>query len=872
MSRIRMSKICTTIFMATTALSAAHAQPAAETPAEAGNDIIVTGTRATGTMAAESATPIQLLSEDALSHVGQPNLNQALTQLVPSFQAQTQGTDMASFSLSARLRGLSPNHTLVMVNGKRRHGNSILQVINGAFGGSAAPSIDLIAPDIVKRIEILQDGAAAQYGTDAIAGAINIILKNDTSGGAVRGSVGQYYDGEGITYSASSNFGLPVGDNGFIDIALFERRNDYTMVGDGQFTAVNLNGSTNSTVSAAFKPIYDALNARNGTANINGGQPKSRLDLINYNAGYDFGNGLEVYSFGDLSYRHGDALQGYRPPNRICASSTNPATCFAPTVANGMVPHIEVEQEEFSITGGIKGSFGGWDIDAASTYAEDVARVLTTGSANASLFTATGFTPRDFYDGKFTFTQYTGTIDVRKSLDIGFADPLNLAFGGEYRKETYAIGAGDVGSLYIEGGQSFPGYSQTDALRLKRNTKAVYADVIIKPVPDWSIDIAGRYEHYSDFGNTTIGKINTRYDFSPAFALRGTVSTGFRAPSLQESGYSSTNVGPTSATLQLAPSSAAAASAGFGALKPEKSTNFSAGVVLRPIPRLVVTLDGYYIKIKDRIVSSGSITGQNASPFPTPGVRVLTPLINGLTPYQLVTNAIAASGKVLDPTVSQSGSLGIQTFTNGIDTETWGLEFAARYPVNLSFGKLDLSVTANYNSTKVTQSRLGTLFNEQARAIIEQASPDFKAVASALFTTGPFTANLRATYYAETVALVQPNAFASTVAGGSLLRPIGDPVNGFFEGIVKPATIFDLELSYDATQWFNIAVGANNLFNKKPEIPALVPGYDAANPNAGWLAGRSPYINNGGAINGPYGHGPYGTNVGYYDARVTSKF
>ena len=232
----RFSKLSLALLLTSTCLTAhAQAQETSIAPADdaapppGGGDIIVTGTRASGMQAAESATPIQLLSQDALSRVGQPNLNQALTQLVPSFQAQTQGTDMSSFSLSARLRGLSPNHTLVMVNGKRRHGNSILQVINGAFGGSAAPSIDLIPPDIVQRIEVLQDGAAAQYGTDAIAGVINIILKSDDAGVSAKASVGEYYDGEGRTYSASGNFGLPIGDSGFLDIALFHRRNDFAI-------------------------------------------------------------------------------------------------------------------------------------------------------------------------------------------------------------------------------------------------------------------------------------------------------------------------------------------------------------------------------------------------------------------------------------------------------------------------------------------------------------------------------------------------------------------------------------------------------------------------------------------------------------------
>jgi iron complex outermembrane receptor protein len=904
------------LLFATVALpSMAYAQtdevaPQAEAPAEGSGEIIVTGTRATGMQAADSAAPIQLIGAEALGKVGQPNLNQALTQLVPSFQAQNQGTDMASFSLSARLRGISPNHTLVMVNGKRRHGNSILQVINGAFGGSASPSIDLIPPDIVQRIEILQDGAAAQYGSDAIAGVINIILKSDTSGGKVTGSAGQYYDGEGTTYSASTNFGLPIGDSGYLDISLFHRRNEVTTLGEGQITIKNYNGTTNSTVPAGFKSIYDNLVATNGTSHINGGQPKSMLNIGFYNFGYDFGD-VELYSFGDVSYRHGDALQGYRIPSRVCTSGssykdpitnvalpTDPAYCLGTTTAFGLIPHIEVKQQEFQVTNGVKGDLGGFNWDLAVSYSEDLAKVFTTKSINASMWSnsffnaysnarragatqaaaaiagqAGAFSPTDFYDGQFLFTQFTTTLDLRKEIEVGLSDPLTLAIGGEYRKETYQIGAGDAGSTYIEGGQSFPGYAKSDAGSIGRNAKAVYADVIVKPVPDWSVDLAGRYEKYSDFGDTFIGKLTTRYDITDTIAIRGTVSTGFRAPSLQESGYSATNVGPTSATIQLAPSSPGALSAGFGALKPEKSTNFSAGLVLRPIPRMIVTFDGYYIKIKDRIVSSGSITGQNSQPFPTPGTRVLTPLINGLTPYQLVTNAIAASGKALDPTVLQSGSLAIQTFTNGIDTETWGLEFSARYPISLDFGKLDLTFNANYNKTKVTQNRLGTLFNLSAQQIIEKASPTFKSVAGASFKSGGFDATLRATYYAKTISYIQPNAFAATaVPGNTFPRPIGDPVNGYFEGVVDPAVIFDLELGYDLTKWLNLSVGANNLLNKKPEVPPLVSTYDPANPAAGWQAGRSPYLNGQGSLNAPYTFGAYGTKGGYYYARIALKF
>lgn len=902
----RYTRFLTAALIASTALTtAAMAQDVAPqaadtTTPDAGAEIIVTGTRASGQQAAQSATPIQLLSQDAITRVAQPNLNQALTQLVPSFQAQTQGTDMSSFSLSARLRGISPNHTLVMVNGKRRHGNSILQVINGAFGGSAAPSIDLIPPDIVKRIEVLQDGAAAQYGTDAIAGVINIILRSDTEGGTIRLNAGQYYDGEGTTYSASGNFGMKIGESGFFDLSLFHRRNDYTTIGDGQFSVRNLDGRRANNVPVLFQPIYDSIIARGADANINGGQPKSQLNLAFYNAGYDFG-GAELYSFGNVSYRHGDALQGYRIPRRICETTagTDPALCLQRTVTNGMVPHIEVKQQEFSTTNGVRLDIGEWNVDGSVTYAEDKSTILTTKSAAASLYAdtfarakaaaiaggatvaaanaaaaafANASAPDYFYDGSFKFTQFVGNLDVKRPIELGLAEPLNFAFGFEYRKETYALTPGDAQSTYFEGGQSFPGYTTGDASSLKRNVQAGYVDLALKPTDAWMIDLAGRFEHYSDFGNTTIGKLTTRYDFSPAFALRGTVSTGFRAPTLQEAGYSSTSVGPTSAILQLAPSSPGAAASGFGALKPEKSLNLSGGVVLRPVPRLIVTLDGYYIKIRDRIVSSGNIIGRNAVPIGSSAAveqaaRVLTPLINGLTPYQLVLNSIIASGKGLDPSVVEFGTIGLGTFTNGIDTRTVGLEFSARYPIDTGIGNFDLSLSANYNKTKVTKSKLGTLFNSNSIAVIEKASPDFKSVFNALYTTGPFAANLRATYFSKTAQLVQPNSLSTAP------RPIADVWGGpgYYEGVVKPAVIVDLELSYDVTEFANVAVGANNLFNKMPEVPGLVPDYDPNNPS--WRAAtRSPYVNGGGAINAPYNFGPYGTNGGYYYARATIKF
>ena len=345
-----------------------------EAQADDGGAIIVTGTRATGMQAAESAAPIQVLSEEAISHVGQPNLNQVLTQIVPSFTAQTQGTDLSSFSLSARLRGLSPNHTLVLVNGKRRHGNGILQVISGAFQGSAAPSIDLIPPDSVARVEVFQEGAAAVYGTDAIAGVINFILKDQDEGGSFKITGGQHYDSEGELFSVSGNMGFKLGEDGFFNLTLFHRRQDYTTVGEGQVQVTQRDGTLQTNAPAQWANLAgDALSG------INGGQPRTKLTLGFYNMGYDFG-GVELYSFGDYARREGWARQGYRHPKRICYEPGNlggsvtpapydPGICYSDTGIYGMVPLQHVVEDEYSFTIGAKGEFGGgWNYDISCTY------------------------------------------------------------------------------------------------------------------------------------------------------------------------------------------------------------------------------------------------------------------------------------------------------------------------------------------------------------------------------------------------------------------------------------------------------------------------------------------------------------------------
>lgn len=777
--------------------------------------IIVTGTRQKGLKVEDSAAPIQVVDSETLSHVGQASLNQALTQIVPSFSAEGFSGDTGNLTLAARLRGLSPNQTLILVNGKRRHGTANLHIDSGPFQGSAAPDLDLIPPEAIGHIEILQDGAAAQYGSDAIAGVINIILKSDREGGAASFTGGSYYAGGGEQLAETARIALPIGDNGFFDLTGFHRFHAFSQQGDGDVRLVNPDGSPVAGNPSSWSSIsgYPKLNRIIG-------DPRSNLTTGAYNAGYDLG-GIELYSFGTYGRRTAQSYENYRVPTRISRTVDGVTTYPFP---DGFSPKEGLIEDDYSVTGGARGHSGQWTWDLSATYGKDKDRIYTRDSANASLYSETGHTPTDFYDGSFAASQLTANLDITRQLDLGLAKPLNVAFGGEYRRDTFAIGQGDDASIYKEGGQSYPGFQPTDAASHSRRAWSGYVDISANPVEAWTIDLAGRYEHYSDFGSAKIGKLTTRYDFSPAFAIRGTVSTGFRAPTLAEEYYSATNAAPTFAVVQLPPNSQAAAILGFKPLKPEKSTNFSAGFVAHPAAGLTISLDAYQIKIRNRIAATGTILG-GAS--------------NGAL-GQLVLDAIAAHGNVLDPTVSY---VGVSLFTNGVDTRTRGLDFAADYASHLGIGRIDWSLTATYNRTKITRNRLGdALFNEQSQQYLTSASPRYKIGLGALFTSGAFTANLRETLYGPSTVDLTPDAA------------------NFYRSHIGVAAITDLELGYKLTRNIQLAIGANNLFDKKPPVTPLVPGGGTSTISASLVN------------NTPLTYAPYGINGGYYYGRVTVTF
>jgi len=794
------------------ALAAEAPEPAAQTPGEA---IIVTGTRQTGIRAADSAAPISLIDAGTLTRVGQPNLNQALTQIAPSFAAQQFGGDVANLTLSARLRGLSPNHTLVLVNGKRRHNTASFQVSGGAFQGGAAPDIDLIPPSAIARIEILTDGAAAQYGSDAIAGVINIILKDADHGFNASVTGGGYYQGGGATNAQSANLGTKLGEGGFLNLTVQHRYRDFSQQGGADRRVGNTDGTVLSGVPASWGAIP-------GSPNLNPilGDARNYLTTAFVNAGYDFGV-VQAYANGSFSRRVATANENYRLPNRILKSD---GSYLFP---NGFVPQLGIKEEDYAATVGIKGALGQGTWDLSSTYGQDKIDVSTLNSANASLYADTGYTPRNFYDGQFSSSQWTSNLDLTYPVEIGFAEPLHLAAGAEYRRETYGIVQGDGPSIYKEGGQSYPGFQPTDAGSHARRAVSLYGDISAKPVAAWQVNLAGRYEHYSDFGDAFSFRANSRYDFSPGFALRGTVNTGFRAPNLGEQYYSATNVSPTSAVVQLPANSDAAKLLGFQNLKPERSTGISGGFVAHPLARLTITGDVYATWIRNRIVGTGTILGKSGTSIVSPAVL----------------SAIAAHGNVLDAAATYAG---VSLFANGADTRTLGAEFSANYPVNTAIGKLDLSLSGSVNNTKVTSNRLGaTLFNEGAVSNLETASAPYKVGLGGLLTSGRLTFNLRETLYGPVSARVSPNSGTT-----------------WYTSRVATTFITDLEVGYKLTRAIDVAFGANNLFNKKPPVVPLLAGSTNA-------ASGGTLINGGTVLNAPNTLAPYGINGGYYYARLS---
>ncbi|SFU91218.1 TonB-dependent receptor plug domain-containing protein [Pseudoduganella namucuonensis] len=767
------------VFGSPAALAEAPDAPATESKAEASQaaaleKVIVTGTRKAGTRLRDSAAPISVVSAAELAETGASNLFDAMTALVPSYNSQSVGGDIGNMIRSVQLRGLSPNHVLVLVNGKRRHNTASIAADNGPNQYTSPADLDLIPVSAVDHIEILQDGAAAQYGSDAIAGVVNIILKSSPSEGGLSLLIGQHGDSkvnphrehQGLTRDLSINKGFALGKDGYLHLSAQVRDHDFT----------NQTGADLVTTRGFGTPLVPRSPSSEPFPSRISGDPKSRFANAGVNAGLRLGGGAEVYAIATAAHRDSESWQNWRTPEK--------APAMYPM---GFSPLETVKEDDYALTVGVKGvAASGWRWDLSSTYGRDYMEIGTEHSVNRPLLRDTGSSPSVFYCGSYTFSQWTNNADFGKSFDLGWSAPLSVALGMEWRRESYSLGAGDPASRYDFGPDGFLGYALSDAGTHGRRNLAAYVDLGTRLSPQWQINVAARAEKFSDFGNTVNGKLTSRYEVSPTFAVRGTVSNGFRAPTLQEEFYSATNVGPTYADVLLPTNSAAAALAGAKALEPEKSTNISVGIVATLAPRLNVTADFYQIAIRDRIIGSGVLQGAGPNA------------------------AIVAHGAVLDPSISGAT---VSYLTNGADTRSRGVDATATYSSNYgALGAVKWSAGLNLNRNTITAIHRPAGLSPAAASAIIEATPKAKLILGANYFNGDWTANLRATRYGATqLTVVDPDT------GGA----------PYHTNRIAPATIVDIEAGYAVSSAFTLSAGVKNLFNRYPD-KAVAQGYSHA--------------------------------------------
>ena len=793
-------------------------------------EVIITGTRQTGITAADSAAPIQIVSAAALQKVsGKPDLITALATIVPSLTAQSFGGDQSNQTLQIKLRGLSPNDTLVLINGKRRHTTANLAVLNGAYQGGAAADLNLIPVEAIDHIEVLTEGAAAQYGSDAIAGVVNIILKKNPAGGDVSASYGAYDDGGGSTEDISGNAGFQPLENSYLNLTAEVRNHGHSNRGAVDPRVINPTTYPNS--NEKYAPGYPYLNLIEGDGAYH-------ATLLSFNSAFALGGGdTEFYSFGTWGKRDANSYENYRLPNKVAYTAGGVTTYPFPF---GFSPYEAIQETDYGITAGIRGEAVGWSWDVASSYGYDHDDIYTLNSSNASLYADTGASPTSFYDGFFKATQWTSTIDISRDIPIGLAGPLNIAFGGEYRRDTYAIGAGNPASYYGGGAQSYPGFNPPDAGDHARKNEAGYIDFAVKPVDALRVDLAGRYEHYSDFGSKAVGKLTARYDFVPQFAMRATVSTGFRAPTLAEEYYTTTNVSPISAVVQLAPNSPGAKDLGLGAgLSPETSNNFSVGFVFQPLPNFIATLDAYQIDIRNRIVASGTINAAVGGVVVAPGV----------------TQAILDNGNSLDPDVIAKGQTAVSLFTNGVNTKTRGADLMGDYLTEFGWGKIDWTLGATFNETTAGQVRGGPpslagqkLFDQTAISDLTTASPKFVVNLGSQWKIKQLTVSVRETVYGPSSEWVNDSG-----------ATLGSSVT-YYRNTIGTTPITNLDVAYEAFAGLRLAVGAANVFNRYPNHinGQLFAAYNAAQFNS--------------AVSQYPSFAPFGFNGGFYYLRAYYSF
>jgi iron complex outermembrane receptor protein len=878
--------------------------------------IIVTGTRRTDRTVADSPVPVDVFGTEAIANSGQTETNKILNNLVPSFNfPQPSIADGTDALRPATLRGLSPDQTLVLVNGKRRHVSALLN-INGTVGrGSAAVDLNTIPGLAISRIEVLRDGASSQYGSDAIAGVINIQLRGANHGGRATATYGRYHttlsdvanitglqtaagqpffdpadtrvlaataNGErrardGQTYTVGANIGLPMGENGFISLTA-EYRDRRPTNRAGYDLRPNYNRPT-----AAFDPrelTFNRLEFRYGDADTKD---------INFfvNSGLDLGGGWEFYAFGSYGERDGLSAANYRNQNAaanrdfgaLLPNQTPTAANFVPLTPDGFLPYIDTDLQDYAGTVGLRADIGGWHADLSFGYGHNSFDYTVRNSLNTSFGTAS----QSVFDaGGLRYAQGVANLDFSRQYEIGLATPLSIAVGAEYRSENFEIRPGELqsyatgplfrasfattaancttqqgvynagtgicsfpGRAAPAGAQGFPGIPAISATDVSRHSYAAYIELDTNLFEGFTTVLAGRFEHFSDFGSTFNGKLAWRYEPVSGYAVRGSISNGFRAPSLHQQFFTTTSTnfinGLPVDISTLAVSSPVARALGSRDLEPEKSLNLSFGATANPVSGLTLTVDYYRIDIDNRIVLTENLGAAGAG----------TAAVNAAVKALLDANGFQSVGAA-------------RFFVNGLDTRTHGIDAVASYRFRPGFGTWTLTAAYNYNRTRI-QRRLNNLgplatipgivlFGRVEGIRFTDGQPRDKIVLSADGQIGDFGLTVRATRFGEVIA---PGATA----------PIADPLSLTLLGpddiMLGAKWITDVELRYRAFGHFDLAIGADNLFDIYPDRSPF--GARPASAGGGVYPINQYYL--------PYsGFSPFGFNGRFLYARASVDF
>ncbi|MDQ3148477.1 MAG: TonB-dependent receptor, partial [Chloroflexota bacterium] len=779
---------------------------------------VTVGSRAAGAEA-EQAVPVDIITQAQIASSGYAETAQVLQALAPSFNFPrptiTDGTDTVR---PATLRGLGPDQVLVLINGKRRHQSALVH-LNGSVGrGSTGVALNAIPIAAIERIEVLRDGAAAQYGSDAIAGVINIVLKGGESRPTISTKVGLSTGSfSGNQCNAAGQDCRPGDSINFTDGELFDAGASWGLpIGKGSVTLAAEYRHRNRTNRASFDPrdqvvAGDAGNHAVSQPNHRWGDPDTRdfMSIVNANVPLNAAQTRFVYAFGGFSRREANSAGFYR--------RGLDARNWPQIYPLGFLPEIQPTVLDASAAVGVRGGSKGWSWDVSGGYGHNSFEFAIGNTLNVSLGPTVPPNKTVFDAGTLALGQLVGNADISRRFTVAaLSGPLNLAFGTEVRREQYQISAGEPdsyrgggspnrsGGIAAIGAQVFPGFRPSNEVDASRNSVAGYVDVE-GDVLEWlRLGLAARTEHYSDFGNTVNGKVTVRVQPDRRFVVRGSLSSGFRAPSLGQSFFSSTATNFINVpgqglvpfeSLTLPVRSPAAQVLGAQPLTPENSTHASAGIVLTPLPNFDVTVDYYHIAIDDRVVLSGNFTGPR------------------------ITNLLAPFG-------ANSGRF----FTNAINTRTNGVDVTANYRVALA-GAGNLRLNASYNNTRTnivgevaTPEALAgfeqTLFDRIERRRIECGQPQDSLRVGADWTRRRWGANSNVARYGE---------FCSFT-----LSPADDQT-------FSAKWLTDVEVSYRVSEQLTVAVGGQDIFNVFPDRNITVNSFNGIQT----FPSQSPFGMNG---------------------------